>query len=393
MSGNSRFQRIAHDLEKLPCELHDSILAELEFSQLVRLSLIAGPRLTWSLENSLLPTGFLFRDGATTEWQKCLAVTDKLRKFCFKTPKSKDHDTHRFSNLHHFSFLHRKSANWTQYSDCAALSVHWRQELCILVHRQIAYLGRDRKEGGNSRWLTYIDPWLQRLLAEKYGATAETCRQSALEVVEAFCNGEYKYPYLNRDKQPSIDELITFVDLYQETRVLRAEALAAVLHRLADLYEAHPSRLKKLRAPQTPPLNKKHVAERMRHHARRLVNQAKTRHWTEREWHGYRLVHRSSALVPYDWCGQLFQLLLARCDKEPVSFLPTEISSTVERVRANERLIQSVADESPEDQTETEVDPSFEEEYIRLKAMEGLCEVVSWMEHSCPEEVQKVKGS
>ena len=61
MLATKRFQRIAQDLEKLPCELHGDILNDLEFSQLIRLSSCAGPRLTWSLENSISAWGDHFR--------------------------------------------------------------------------------------------------------------------------------------------------------------------------------------------------------------------------------------------------------------------------------------------------------------------------------------------
>lgn len=40
-------QQIARDLEKLPCELHDGILFDLKFAQLIRLSACAGPRVSW----------------------------------------------------------------------------------------------------------------------------------------------------------------------------------------------------------------------------------------------------------------------------------------------------------------------------------------------------------
>jgi hypothetical protein len=44
MGREQRFERIAHDLEKLPCELHGAVLVELDFEQLIRLVKCAGPR-------------------------------------------------------------------------------------------------------------------------------------------------------------------------------------------------------------------------------------------------------------------------------------------------------------------------------------------------------------
>lgn len=115
MPAISRFERIAQDLEKLPCELHDTVLKDLEFEQLIRLSVFAGPRLNWSLENSLSPWGKHFREGNTSRLQALLGITAQVRKFCFQLPKSRKTDRVRSDTwpplpLH---FLHHRGSDWS----------------------------------------------------------------------------------------------------------------------------------------------------------------------------------------------------------------------------------------------------------------------------------------
>jgi len=75
MPVSVRFTRIAEDLERLPCELHDAVLKDLEFEQLLRLSQTAGPRLAWSLENSLSPWSLYLRQGNIQTLCSLLEIT------------------------------------------------------------------------------------------------------------------------------------------------------------------------------------------------------------------------------------------------------------------------------------------------------------------------------
>jgi hypothetical protein len=115
MAPSGRFKRIAEDLEKLPCELHEGVLVDLEFEQLIRLSLYAGPGLLLSLENSPSTWGKFFR-GGMGEWQILLALTDQARKWCFKTLKSKDGRPGIFRYPSGtLAFVHYRSLDWNPY--------------------------------------------------------------------------------------------------------------------------------------------------------------------------------------------------------------------------------------------------------------------------------------
>jgi hypothetical protein len=111
----SRFERIAGSLEKLPCELHDDVLKDLEFEQLIRLSAFAGPRLLWSLENSLSPWAKYFHGSSIQQLQTFLGITDEVKKYCFQLPKSKKidrvrHDTWPPGDL---MFLRNRGSDWS----------------------------------------------------------------------------------------------------------------------------------------------------------------------------------------------------------------------------------------------------------------------------------------
>jgi len=79
---DSRMKRIARELEKLPCELHEGVLVHLELEQLVRLSKFAGPRMVWSLENNQFSMGLFLRGGNWTQWHQLLQLTGEVRKRC-----------------------------------------------------------------------------------------------------------------------------------------------------------------------------------------------------------------------------------------------------------------------------------------------------------------------
>jgi hypothetical protein len=119
MPKSMRFMCIAQDLQKLPCELHDAVLKDLEFEQLLRLSQTAGPHLTWSLENSLSLWSLYLRQGNIHGLCSLLEITDLVRKYCFKPPKSKES---ALSCLHiwpprQLRFLLYRGSDWLLHED------------------------------------------------------------------------------------------------------------------------------------------------------------------------------------------------------------------------------------------------------------------------------------
>jgi hypothetical protein len=108
----------------------------------------------------------------------------------------------------------------------------------------------------------------------------------------------------------SIEELMDFMDVYQRIRVIRSESLAGELYCLADLYEAHPTRLTMPYAPQTCRLNTDHVPTNMRHEAQKPVRRANYTWWGSKEIYRYRFEFTFPALVPYGWTVQLFRRVM-----------------------------------------------------------------------------------
>jgi hypothetical protein len=323
----SRFERIARDLEKLPVELHNNVLVELEFQQIIRISHYAGPRLTSSIQDSLSPWGVFFRDGDTSLLQRLLALTDRLKQFCFRLRDAQDWDQDTFDNACSKGplwFIRNRGPKWRsqnnpyelwnndryryKYSsndpdpdnprlvDAASLSSHWLSSLNeIAISTTWKALHADYSRA--------IEPWIAQL----DGAATIFDK---IPLVGKSTTNYHNGPNLSQLKSSrtalSVEELSDFIDLYQKMRVLRAEASAQELCRLADLYEAHSSRLRMPFAPQTPRLNKTHVPSNMRCEARKVVKRASTTWWNCKEIYRYRFAYPFPALVPYTWTIQLF---------------------------------------------------------------------------------------
>ncbi|KAH7066804.1 hypothetical protein BKA63DRAFT_523196 [Paraphoma chrysanthemicola] len=286
MSRSARFERIAQDLEKLPAELHEGVLVDLEFEQLIRLSLHAGPRLIWSLENSPSPWGKFFR-GGMDEWQTFLKVNDQARKLCFKPPKSREDRPEDFTRTGFLAFVHYRTLDWSSRGqpwwvplprelDREGLMRYWLERLTQLVVNSRLY------PNGNYKYL--IEPWPG--VPEVEGAA------------DLFNNVH--------TGTTSIKEVADFIEAYQQIRINRAQALATQLNRLADLYEAHPQHLKEPFAPQSPRPNEKHIAIQMRCEALQIVRRAQNRWWGTRPCGVYRFNRRFLPLIPYDRSTEIY---------------------------------------------------------------------------------------
>ncbi|USP73316.1 uncharacterized protein yc1106_00590 [Curvularia clavata] len=302
MIANYKFRRIARDLEKLPCELHEAILADLEFRQLIRIYSCAGTRLTWSLQNSPSPWSCHFRWKDTNKLQKLLAITDKVQKFCFSAPKTIFYPPH-ILEYKELSFLLWKSSQWNKTSTAISsqklrngtlLARHWLQTL-----NEAVFDNRTRQ----TLWEGYahlVEPWV----AEVPGAQ---------RIIERIVERLGRWDKIDLTTIFTMDELALFMELYQQVRLKRAEAFSRELHRLADLYEKHATRLKMPFDPRPYPptdLNATHIPNVMRRQARRIMNVAKSTAWHKTDM----FLHRFAwpALVPYDWCTQLFNEMVLK---------------------------------------------------------------------------------
>lgn len=314
-----RFTRIAEDLEKLPCELHDTVLKDLEFEQLLRLSQTAGPRLTWSLENSLSTWSVYLRQGNIPRLYSLLEITDLVRKYCFKPPKSKESVS---SCLHiwpprQLRFLLYRGSDWALHEDDNRYTMHFWYYKTLMTKADIVdgdslcsnWLSSLNEMVISTSWDVFhtdyarlVEPWVPSLACaatvfRKIPLLGEDQNLTTLQVVQTAL---------------SIQELHEFISLYQETRQVRAEALAAELCRLADIYEAHSGFLKQTFAPQTRRLNKQHIPTVMRNEARKLTKRMAHTWWKEGERYRYHFAFPFPGLVPYDWTLRLFDEVLQK---------------------------------------------------------------------------------
>jgi len=116
-----------------------------------------------------------------------------------------------------------------------------------------------------------------------------------------------------------MQELHDFISLYQRIRQVRAEALAAELYRLANMYDEYPEFLKQPLAPKTQRLNKQHIPTGMRNEARKMTKKIVHASWRYGERYKYHFAFPFPGLVPYDWTLQLFKEVV---EKSAVSDLP-----------------------------------------------------------------------
>ncbi|KAF2678926.1 hypothetical protein K458DRAFT_394338 [Lentithecium fluviatile CBS 122367] len=268
MFPSRRFERVARSMEKLPCELHESILDELNFEQLIRLSQFAGTRLTWSLRNSLSPWQKFFADEAST---KQLHVRDIFPFLSYLKSDWKNHGTY---------------GRWPPApTDCDLLSRDWQRLLGGRVYLTTRSTFHD--------YTRMIEPWVLDLERDRPGSTAILQNPRAITDLEG---------------------LIDFMDLYWKLRRTRAEALADELYGLADLYDTHPTRLKQPFAPQKRRMNENHVPAALRHDAQGLVKKSNSTWIGNKALYASRFAYPFPALVPYDWCMQLFMKVLEKYD-------------------------------------------------------------------------------
>lgn len=417
----ARFERIARDLEKLPCELHDDILADLEFQQLIRLSKFAGPRLVWSLENSQTSWGIYFRgEGSVLCLRRLLALTEQIKKRCFKLPKTKLQDIKWSPAARNFfeyvasngplAFLHYRKSDWSskasdtrlsntshsytaQFNDCSTLSRHW---LFALNEIAINTTWKDLHDDYSRR----IEPWIGQV----DGASATFGKIPYVGSATAYP------PYVKnladaKREAMTIKELEDFVEMYQRIRVIRAEAFAGELRRLADLYEAHPTQLKMPFAPQTLRPNPKHIPDSMRREAQRMMKRATNTWWKYKEMTRYRFAFQFPAIIPYEWSVQLFRKVmqlnptLPKIIQETSNIVfkrqpPWSINilgplETDEIANISKALSGSSLDPKTASIWRTKYCLHTE---VEMMWLESFAEVVAWMETEYPDVLRQVRG-
>jgi hypothetical protein len=420
----SRFERIAQDLEKLPCELHDGVLKDLEFEQLIRLSASAGPRLLWSLENSLSPWGKFFRDeGSIPQLQTLLGITDQVKKFCFQLPKSKKtdrvrHDTWPPANL---TFLHHRDSDWsrTGTSRYRTLQLMQQQLLAAADLSQAEFTPADRPSFANSsalngHWLRSLNEIVIQMTWQAFQSDYSRLIEPWVPEVEGAASifakvqvvGQVLKVDLAHAKRNalSLDELKNFMTFYQQLRETRAKALAQELCRLAGLYEAHPTCFKTPFAPERRRLNEKHVPTQMRIEARKMTKRVTNTWWKDKEIYKYRFAFPFPGLVPYGWTLQLFDKVL----KEGHAVLTTDQHEEMfKKARITRSVLPAWAAGVPDMGALTQQVERWEPRYKAIMSwglayqphkewevrwLETFGEVVAWMEAQFPDLLQEVRG-
>jgi hypothetical protein len=366
-------------------ELHESVLVDLDFQQLIRLSETAGPRLLWSLESSLSPWGIFFREGKTPVLRDHLSVTRQVKGFCFKLPKTKDSQPHIFE-YGLLSFLQYRSTDWETSRlglvDHTTLCRQWVSALNqLVIHRTWSAF--------HENYSRLIEPWVPQL----QGTTTFDKLASLTNSVQ------WKTSPLN------INELAEFIETYQNLRLIRAQGLAKELSQLADLYDAHPTRLKEPFAPQTRRRNVNHVPANLRSEARKMVKRVAHTWWGDGEIYQSRFAHDFPALVPYDWSVHLFSQVYQKY----ISQQPDHPQEIVEKCRyvleESPRWMQDLsggelgtliatvpgATAQPKKQSRPGTYcPHTEQDLVSLVT---FAEIVPWMELEYPDELLATRRS
>jgi hypothetical protein len=358
---------------------------DLEFQQLIRLSETAGPRLLWSLENSISPWGIFFREGKTLVLRKYLAATVQIKRFCFKLAKRKG-DRPREFDCGSLSFLQNRSLDWKSSRlepvDHTTLCRHWLSALnTIVVNRTWRAF--------HQNYSRLIGPWISQLQSPTTFSKLSSLTNSTHAVESAL----------------TIDELAEFIETYQNLRLTRAQGLAKELSRLADFYDAHPTRLKQPFAPQTPRPNVKHVPANLRSEARNIVKKVAHTWWGDKEIYQNRFAHDFPALVPYDWSVRLFsevyqkyalqqpkysQAMVERCSMV-LNETPKWMQNLLEGELGN--LVAKVPGATAQTKKQSRPGTYCPHTEGDLVSLVTLAESVAWMEDEFPEEFLKARDS
>ncbi|KAF4544904.1 Appr-1-p processing protein [Lasiodiplodia theobromae] len=292
MSKGGRFARIARDLEKLPPELIEPVLADLEYGQIVRVSQFGGPRVTWAIENS--PAWSRFFRGKLPVLQQLDDLTNELITLCYSTGGFKNspwYDQLSFLRYQKDNFRFKYPTDWAS---------HWASMVRGRLHSVAQDLYPNFTETAY-----FLFPAGTPLNANE------------TEEVEFFIDTAFTLYSLKTNNWPAnvppLPVLARWIALYKRVRHARLAAQAAELDRLVALHERHADRVKQPWAPQTRRPNPDHVVAGLRREAARLKRRnVDGRVWHGRELSGYRFRPAFAALVPYDWCLRLFCEVLKR---------------------------------------------------------------------------------
>lgn len=337
-----RVLKIADEIARLPIDLHDSILQQLRFTDVVYLSLAAaafpvllasiqhGPAWRWLLEDSLEDIQDIWNTLDGFSWvlsgrSWLISPLDHqglslLRNLKITSAEAKAIFT-RIEDMEEFASLELSSGKtmvlhlqkvllarlqisfghyWPpreNYRDMSAITWADRRGIAMFIPepaRQAIINGDSLPESWHS-----TEPW-QELLTN--APNDETISQCAAALPKYFA---------------TMEGALSMAPVIHRSLVSLRAAQNSELLRMKDLYNAHPTLLKKPLAPQSPRKNHRHILQNLKRDAKHalarpfcLCDGQETRPSVHAGW--YRFRNQLPLMVPYDWCMSLFDLIVKR---------------------------------------------------------------------------------
>lgn len=353
-----RLIRAARDISRLPPELHEAILSQLGFADIVRLSL--APTASHVLNDSIRLSDewkWLFYnnlDSIKASWAALDAICDlwcqrswlamwsarnSIQKgakgmFAYTSKELKErYYSDRWEALDEettskaitndlritvmavfgtFIGSEKGPSNW-RYGDYFSLH-HWRnhRSLRITDRRSIALFLSDAFRNSivsgdplPSEWDAQ-ETWEQRMANAPTEEMVTLCAESLASRVWSF------------------DEILTVLPVLRQALDMINLAQSTELEAMADLHQRYSETLKEPRAPNTPRRNSKHIIKQLRLEAAQARERpAFISHRTHAEPDlsiapatvlvgNYRFRHPHLPLIPYNWCIHLFSSINER---------------------------------------------------------------------------------
>ncbi|KAK3688826.1 hypothetical protein B0T22DRAFT_162454 [Podospora appendiculata] len=272
----ARDQRVAGQLENLPMELMEPILAGLELRDIISLSEWAGPRLC-----------------------AALAISPAWRDIWPSSPE-------RQADLRILASLRVPVGSRLFDPTGGALNVTPRAYRRRLARNREVYLHPDREQYR----------FFESTVVKTFGAVCsmlpdwqrDNMARSFLlhsTSVGDMLNSEDEY--LNPARS-QVAQMKKFLDEYAAAQTALNEEKAGQLHRLAELYATHHSRLKMPLAPQAPCKNVEHIPQQLAitaRHVMRVMDAGLNQQRPTKEGR-CRFRYPHACLVPYDWSLHLW---------------------------------------------------------------------------------------
>ncbi|KAH8903318.1 hypothetical protein BR93DRAFT_971834 [Coniochaeta sp. PMI_546] len=334
--------RITARLSQLPVELVEPIIQDLPLFRVLELTAVpsCGPSLIWAIEHS--PTWSWLFKGHIWRLRRVWASLNRLSWLWCHTHYI------NIKTLPHY-FLCLKSPEFQKWHTWDAENARQALDNCVILGvRRI--LGCDlytvRPGAAKQVYFGFSIPQIRALCLflpstllsaikkrdflgfqhalyeAKMPQNSRDCLAEGENMALDLSSGD-----LSRRDLWTVESAHRFLPFLVQAHKLLKESYCDELLSVAKLYDEFPGKLKLPFAPQAPPSNKTHVAERLRRDAEHILTKPLRTpskvfihpHSKEvfRSVKSYRFRSPDTALVPYDWCFILFEAVRR---KYPLSF-------------------------------------------------------------------------